>query len=343
MAEKMTYRQAGVDIEAKEAAIAKIKRMVGGSQSEQVLRGIGAFGGLYRPNLKGISEPVLVSSADGIGTKVMLANAVGRFKNLGHDLVNHCVNDIAVMGAIPLFFLDYLAFGRFREEVALEVVAGFVEACSANGCALLGGETAEMPDLYEVNDFDVAGFIVGLVDEKSIYDNQTIQPGDCLVGIASNGLHTNGYSLVRKLFFARDYERCSERVDKEEEPLIDLLLRPHLTYLPVIKALKQIRLKGMAHITGGGIPGNLIRILPESVAAWVQWGSWVVPPLFMHIQAEGTIERSEMQRVFNLGIGLIVVCAPDQRDQVLEVVVRTGYSGWQIGEIRSGTRGVFFD
>jgi len=343
MKKKLTYRQAGVDIQATDSAIEKVKRLVSTSQGPEVLRGIGAFGGLFQPVLTGVSEPVLVSSADGVGTKVMIAEAAGQYKGLGHDLVNHCVNDIGVMGARPLFFLDYLAFGKFREQVALDLIAGFVEACAANHCALLGGETAEMPDLYAENDFDVAGFIVGMVDKSRIIDGHTIGPADCLVGIASNGLHTNGYSLVRKIFFDKNYRRLADMVTGENETLGQVLLRSHLSYLPLIESLSPTTVKGLAHITGGGIAGNLVRILPQGTAAKIAWGSWPVPPIFDYIQKNGDISLSEMRTVFNMGVGLIIACGPEHLSETLGHVASKGYHGHMIGTIVPGNAEVLFE
>ncbi|MFC1848776.1 phosphoribosylformylglycinamidine cyclo-ligase [candidate division CSSED10-310 bacterium] len=339
---KLTYQAAGVDIEAAHNTTMHLKKIIKRAQGPEVLRGIGAFGGLFQPDLQAFSEPVLVSSADGIGTKVMVAHAMKKYKNLGFDIVNHCVNDIMAMGARPLFFLDYLAFGKFSADIMTEIITGMVEACSESQCSLLGGETAEMPDLYRAGDFDIAGFIVGLVDKKKMIDGHSLEPDDTLIGIPSNGLHTNGYSLIRKIFFAQDYSRANEQFDQSDELLADALLRPHLSYFPLLDALLNQRLKGIAHITGGGIAGNLGRILPNGCDAVIEWGSWDIPSLFHYIQEQGMISDAEMRKVFNMGIGLILAVAQSAVDDIMAVVQANNLKGCLIGKITAGRAEVKF-
>lgn len=336
----LTYRDAGVDIEATDNAKEVIKTIARGAQGPEVLTGIGSFGGLFKPVLTGIDNPVLVGSADGVGTKVMIAKSAGNYRHLGCDLVNHCVNDIGVMGAMPLFFLDYIAFGVFSADVLVDIIAGIAKACKENGCSLLGGETAEMPDLYRRGDFDMAGFIVGMVDQTAIIDGSSIVDGDVLIGVWSDGLHTNGYSLVRKVFFSASTDRLAETFPSLGMPLAEALLRPHLSYLPLFTSLRNLQIKGMAHITGGGIAGNLRRILPHDCRAIVQSSAWDIPPLFKLIESEGSIERAEMWRVFNMGIGLIIVVSADQKDEVLRLVRSHGPGGAVIGSVVSGQREV---
>jgi phosphoribosylformylglycinamidine cyclo-ligase len=298
---RIGYKQAGVDIDEADRAVAFIRKHARSTFTRHVLTDIGSFGGGYL--LAGWKRPVLVSSADGVGTKLKIAFLSGRHNTIGEDLVNHCVNDIAVQGAIPLFFLDYFAVGKLDAEVADQVIEGIARGCRNNGCALIGGETAEMPGLYQAGEYDLAGFIVGAVERKEMLTGSTIRPGDVLLGLPSNGLHTNGYSLARKLLF----DVAGYKLD---DALADELLKVHRSYLRPIRALIDARvLKGAAHITGGGITDNTPRILPAGLAARVDVSTWTIPPIFEKLRAIGNIELADYRRTFNLGIGMILVVA----------------------------------
>jgi phosphoribosylformylglycinamidine cyclo-ligase len=335
----MDYRQSGVDIDAGNEAVRRIKTLARSTFTSGVLSDIGSFGGLFQLNRDAYEAPVLVSSADGVGTKLRLAFMTGRHDTIGADLVNHCVNDILVQGAQPLFFLDYLATGKLRPEVAEQVIAGMARACRENGCALIGGETAEMPGFYADGEYDVAGFIVGVVDRARIVDGRGIVPGDVLIGLRSSGLHTNGYSLARRVLF----EVCGltpDRVLPELGTSVgDALLATHRSYLPVVMPLIHAGLvKGMAHITGGGITENLPRILPGGCAAAIDRTAWIVPSIFGLLQSQGRIADDEMFRAFNMGIGLILVCSAGAADRALRDLAAAGESGAvPIGTIVPGT------
>ena len=330
----MDYRQSCVDIDAGNETVRRIKSLARSTFTPGVMSEIGSFGGLFNLNAVGLTEPVLVSSADGVGTKLKVAFMTGRHNTIGADLVNHCVNDILVQGAVPLFFLDYLATGRLLPDVAEQVVAGVASACRENGCALIGGETAEMPGFYADGEYDIAGFIVGVVERSRLIDGKSIQPGDVLIGLPSSGLHTNGYSLARKVFF----EACGLRADSYVNALGgtvgDVLLATHRSYLaPMRPLLEAGAVKGMAHITGGGITENLPRILPEGCAARIDRRQWQVPPVFSFIAQHGGIADAEMLRAFNMGIGLIVACAPDSSDEILARLRESG----EVAAVRVGT------
>ncbi len=302
-----TYRSAGVDIDAGERAVELMKAAVQSTYGPEVLAGIGAFGGLYDAvALRRFDDTILVASTDGVGTKTILASQLGRFDTIGQDIVNHCVNDILVQGARPLLFMDYIASARLHAEQVAAVVQGIAGACRAVGAALLGGETAEMPGVYAEGAFDLVGTIVGVVRRSQLIDGSRIQPGDAIVGLLSNGLHTNGYSLARQVFAGWDWLGTPPGLDV---PLGEALLAPHTCYLPAFEALRRagIDIKGMAHITGGGIPGNLPRILPADVAASIAWGAWPAPAIFGLIRRAGGIDAGEMFRVFNMGLGMLVV------------------------------------
>jgi phosphoribosylformylglycinamidine cyclo-ligase len=321
--ERATYAAAGVDIDAAERLVGRIKELVRSAGRPEVLAGVGPFAGLF--GLGQYGEPVLVASADGVGTKLKLAAVLGRYDTVGVDLVNHCVNDILTAGAEPLFFLDYLASSNLGEEEKVAVVRGLVSACRAAGCALIGGETADMPDLYAPGDFDLVGFILGVVERDRIIDGSTIEEGDVLLGLPSSGLHTNGYSLVRQVFGigkggAQTGGRPADPVRQGRildgyypglgVTLGEVLLIPHRCYYQELKPLLG-NIKGMAHITGGGIPGNVARILPNNVAARFDGGSWRVPPIFELIQKTGRISDDEMYRVFNMGLGMVLACSEE--------------------------------
>ena len=338
----MDYRQAGVDIEAGNEVVRRIKTLARGTFTPGVLSEIGSFGGLFGLDTKSMSEPVLVSSADGVGTKLRLAFMTGVHTTIGQDLVNHCVNDILVQGAEPLFFFDYLATGKLDPDVAVQIVEGLAAACRENGCALLGGETAEMPGFYADGEYDVAGFIVGIVERARLIDGRAIQPGDVLIGVPSSGLHTNGYSLARRIAFDVAGLRHDDRVPELGTTVGEALLVPHRSYLKLMRPLlSRGVVKGLAHITGGGITDNLPRVIPDRMHAEVQTGAWQVPAVFRWLQSRGSVPDADMLRTFNMGIGLIVVCAAADAAAVREALVGGGEPGAvEIGRIASGGEGV---
>ncbi|HEX6894653.1 MAG TPA: phosphoribosylformylglycinamidine cyclo-ligase [Bryobacteraceae bacterium] len=322
---RISYKDAGVNINESDRAVSFIRKHARGTFTRGVLTDIGSFGGGYL--LSGWKRPVLVSSADGVGTKLTIAFRSGRHNTIGEDLVNHCVNDIAVQGAVPLFFLDYFAAGKLDARVASEVVEGIARGCRNNGCALIGGETAEMPGLYQAGEYDLAGFIVGAVERSAMLTGKTIRAGDMLLGLPSNGLHTNGYSLARKLLF----EVAELPLDNA---LADELLRVHRSYLNAIRALMKAGvLKGAAHITGGGITDNTPRILPEGLAARVDVSSWTIPPFFEKLRAIGNLEMADYRRTFNLGIGMILVVGKRKLSEAQSVLRKLGETSHVIGEV----------
>jgi phosphoribosylformylglycinamidine cyclo-ligase len=340
----MDYKASGVDIDAGNEAVRRIRSLARGTFTPGVLSDIGSFGGLFRLDRDRYQEPVLVSSADGVGTKLKVAFMTGRHGTVGADLVNHCVNDILVQGAEPLFFLDYLATGRLDPAVAAEVVGGIAGACRENGCALLGGETAEMPGFYADGEYDIAGFIVGIVERSRVIDGRSIVPGDVLIGLPSAGLHTNGYSLARRVLFETTGWTADTVVPELGVTVGDALLAPHRSYLPVVRPLlpRQI-LKGLAHITGGGITENLPRVLPEGCSAEIDLRAWSVPALFQLLQERGQIPRDEMFRAFNMGIGLVLVCAPGETKRIINTLARNGEPhAVRIGFVVSGSREVIY-
>ena len=319
------YQDAGVSIDEADRAVSLIRRHARGTFTPSVLTDIGSFGGGYL--LRGWKKPVLVSSADGVGTKLKIAFLSGRHDTIGEDLVNHCVNDIAVQGAVPLFFLDYFAVGKLDASVAGQVIAGVARGCRNNGCALIGGETAEMPGLYQPGEYDLAGFIVGAVERKDMLTGAAIRPGDVLLGLASNGLHTNGYSLARKLLF----EVARRPLDGA---LTDVLLQVHRSYLKPIRALMEARiLKGAAHITGGGITDNTPRILPRGLAARVDLSAWTIPPIFEELRKIGNLDPADYRRTFNLGIGMILVVGKRNVAKARAIIGKTGETCYEIGEV----------
>jgi len=332
------YARAGVDIDAQEAGLARVKKLARSTFTPGVLTEIGSFGGLFRPELAGMTEPVLVASADGVGTKLVVAKLVGDYSSVGRDLVNHCVNDILVQGAEPLFFLDYLGAGVLEPEKMVELVGGVADGCRENGCALLGGETAEMPGFYQPGDYELVGFIVGLVDRPKVLDGSRVRAGDVLVGLPSSGLHTNGYSLARRILF----DQAGLKV--EDKAPWELLLEPHLSYLkPIRPLLGNPALHGMAHITGGGISDNLPRILPDGTHALIRVGSWPLPELFHFLQEKGEVESEEMFRVFNMGIGMILAVDPAGLAEVLALLRSVGQKSFVIGTLQPGGSGVAYD
>jgi len=336
----MKYKDSGVDIEAGDETVRRIRKLARSTFTPGVMSDIGSFGGLFRLDPARFHDPVLVSSADGVGTKLKVAFMAGRHDTVGADLVNHCVNDILVQGAEPLFFLDYLATGRLSPAVAEQVISGMARACRENGCALIGGETAEMPGFYADGEYDLAGFIVGAVDRDRVVDGGTIQPGDVLIGLPSTGLHTNGYSLARRIVFEKLGLTVDSLLDGLGETVADALLRTHRSYLTAVRPLlAQSLVKGMAHITGGGIPGNLSRILPVGTGANVNPASWATPPLFTFLQRAGAVTTDEMFRAFNMGIGLILVCSTGNLKEIQALLKETGEQSAVIGEITRGEMG----
>ena len=343
-----TYAAAGVDISSGDRAKQRIKMLARKTFNKHVLSEIGGFGGLFALDLEKFPQPVLVSSTDGVGTKLKVAFELGIHHTVGADLVNHCVNDIAVQGATPLFFLDYLATGKLREqdsETVATVVRGLSEACRANGCALIGGETAQMPGFYADGEYELAGTIVGCVNRPDIITGEGIQIGDVLIGLPSNGLHTNGYSLARKLLFEVAHYGPDQYVNELKDKTGAALMRTHRSYLSVIKKLTagEGLVRGMAHITGGGITENLPRILPRGTGAVVDLASWTVPPLFEHLQRLGDVEQDEMLRTFNMGIGLIVVVPAEQVKKAKAILNRANERHHMIGRIVRGERRVTYN
>jgi phosphoribosylformylglycinamidine cyclo-ligase len=334
----MDYKQSGVDIDAGHEVVRRIRSLARGTFTSGVLSDIGSFGGLFGLGSTGLVNPVLVASADGVGTKLRIAFLTGVHSTIGCDLVNHCVNDILVQGAEPLFFLDYLATGRLDPDVAVEIVEGLAAACRQNSCALLGGETAEMPGFYADGEYDVAGFIVGAVERDRLIDGKQIRPGDALIGLPSSGLHTNGYSLARRIVFETARLDVRSVVNEIGGPIGDALLAPHRSYLPVIRPLLSSRLiKGMAHITGGGITDNLPRIVPEGMHAEINRSRWNVPAIFGWLQRTGGVPDADMFRTFNMGVGLIIACAAESADVLIDALAAAGEpEAVKIGEIRSG-------
>jgi phosphoribosylformylglycinamidine cyclo-ligase len=332
----LSYAAAGVDLDAADRAKAALKELVAKTRDENTLSEMGLFGGLYAVP-KDLSQPVLVSSADGVGTKLKIAFLTGRHDTVGQCLVNHCVNDILVQGAKPLFFLDYLATGQMDEGVVTEVVKGVAQACIENGCALLGGETAEMPDFYEAGEYDLAGFIVGAVDRAQVLDGSLVEDGDALIALGSSGLHTNGYSLARKIVFEAMGLQVDDLLPGLDRTVGDALLSIHKSYLPSLWPLLEAgRIRGLAHITGGGITGNLPRILPQGLGARVSLESWEVPPVFRILQEGGRVAETEMFRAFNMGVGMVVIVSQDEAQNVADDLAAMGETSWILGQIVRG-------
>jgi phosphoribosylformylglycinamidine cyclo-ligase len=332
----MKYEDSGVDIDKANQATKAISGFVKATWGENVLSEVGQFGGLFRVPGE-FDDPVLVSSMDGVGTKIMVAQRAGRFDTVGQDLVNHCVNDILVQGGRPLFFLDYLAAGSLDPDTMIGLVKGLGVACEQNGCALIGGETAEMPGLYQGEDFDLAGTIVGVVERSCIIDGSDIVPGDAVFALPSSGLHTNGYSLVRRLIFDELGLDVDAHVDEFGCTVADELLKVHVSYLHAVNELeKSVPIKGLAHITGGGLLDNFPRILPDGCGAVIEPGTWPVPPVFEFLQKKGEIPDAEMYRVFNVGAGMLVVVGAADAGRVPAALA--GMSVYRVGEVRAGNR-----
>ena len=331
----LSYRDAGVDIDAMNSALGEIRHLASATRTPGVLSGIGGFGGLFRT--EGYRDPILVASVDGVGTKLRVALEAGIHDTIGADLVNHCIDDILVQGATPLFFMDYFSTGKLEPAILVDVVRGMSRACSAAGCALLGGETAEMPGFYPPGDYDVAGFIVGVVERDRLLTGEGIQPGDRLLGLDSSGLHTNGYSLARKILFEIRGVGLKDPLPGVGATAAEALLATHRCYLPLLRDLVAAgRLQGMAHITGGGFVDNVPRILPRDCDARIKRGSWKVPELFNLLARWGDVALAEMERTFNMGIGMILVVRPHEAGEVMAALQSQGETVHEIGEIVAG-------
>jgi phosphoribosylformylglycinamidine cyclo-ligase len=332
------YAAAGVDIDLGNRVKATLPQLLASTRRPEVLGKVGGFGGLFALDFKKFRQPVLVSSVDGVGTKLKIAFAMDRHDTVGQDLVNHCVNDIAVLGAEPLFFLDYIGTGKLKTRVFEELIRGFATACAENRCALIGGETAQLPGFYQDGEYDLSGTIVGVVEKSALLDGKTIKPGDAIIGLASSGLHTNGYSLARKILFDKLKLTPKSRVAGLRGTLGEALLAVHVSYGPLTRAvLKKFGVKGMAHITGGGFIDNLPRVLPKKCDALIEKGAWPVPPIFQLLAAKGDVDDAELYQVFNMGIGMTLIVAPEKADAAVRFIRARGQAAWIIGEIVRGT------
>ena len=339
MSESISYADAGVSIDKADEAVAKIKNFAKSTFNARTLTEIGSFGGMFDANFSEMSQPILVSSADGVGTKLKIAFDTGIHNTIGQDLVNHCTNDILVQGARPLFFLDYFATGKLLPEVTADVVEGISKACRENNCVLLGGETAEMPGFYADGEYDLAGFIVGIVDREKVIDGKEISAGDVVLGLPSNGLHTNGYSLARKLLFEIAGYKSDTKLDETGETVAESLLKPHRSYFkPLSVLIDQKKVKGLAHITGGGLLDNIPRILPENVAVEIDRGKWEELPIFGVMQKIGNVEDKEMFRAFNMGIGMVVICAAEEVINIKNHLSDLDERCFEIGRVVIGNR-----
>jgi phosphoribosylformylglycinamidine cyclo-ligase len=336
------YAAAGVDIDLGNRVKAGLPLLLASTRRREVLGQVGGFGGLFALDVKKFRQPVLVSSMDGVGTKLKIAFALNRHDTVGQDLVNHCVNDIAVLGAEPLFFLDYIGTGELKPRVFEELLRGFATACRENGCALIGGETAQMPGFYQEGEYDLSGTIVGAVEKTAILDGKSIRAGDAIIGLASSGLHTNGYSLARRIFFERMNLKPDSVLPELQGSIGEELLKVHLSYGPLIQAvLRKFQgrrdIKGLAHITGGGFIDNVPRVLPKKCDAVIKKGSWDMLPIFRLLADKGGVAEAELYQVFNMGLGMTVIVAADQADAALRFIRRRGQAAWIIGEITRGT------
>jgi phosphoribosylformylglycinamidine cyclo-ligase len=331
----LDYRGAGVDIAAAEDSKQRIKAHVLSTHTAGTRGEFGGFGGMFRVPTD-VPNPVLVASADGVGTKLKVAIEAGRYDTVGHDLVNHCVNDILVQGAVPLFFLDYVAFGTLDPAAVEGIVAGVAAGCRENGCALLGGETAEMPGVYTPPDYDLAGFIVGYVDEGAILGPPRVRAGDVLIGLESSGLHTNGFSLARRIVSDRMGLGVNDSFPGDERTVSEVLLEVHRSYLGAIRDSVS-NVHAMAHITGGGLPGNLNRALPPTLDAVIDTASWRIPNVFVQLQRAGGVERREMFKTFNMGVGMVVIVAEAEASRVSDAVMANGVHAWRLGDVRPGS------
>lgn len=341
---KSAYAKAGVNLEVSNHLKSGLLKMLGDASRPEVLGKVGGFGGLFALKPKKYKQPILVSSVDGVGTKLKVAFAMNRHHTIGQDLVNHCVDDIAVLGAEPLFFLDYLGTGELKPKVFDQIISGFAQGCTENNCALIGGETAQMPSFYQKGEYDVSGTIVGVVEKANMIDGRGIKPGDAVIGIASSGLHTNGYSLARKVFFETLKLEPHTRVPELGCSVGDELLKVHRSYGPLVQALlksynkpNKVRIvKGIAHITGGGFIDNIPRVLPKKCGVKIERGSWPVLPVFELIEKHGKVDNTEMHQVFNMGIGMTVIVSGAKADGVLRSIRRRGNEAWIIGEVTKG-------
>jgi phosphoribosylformylglycinamidine cyclo-ligase len=337
------YAAAGVDIELGNQVKSELPALLAATHRREVLGKVGGFGGLFELDVKKYRQPVLVSSTDGVGTKLKVAFAAGRHDTVGQDLVNHCVNDIAVLGAEPLFFLDYIGTGKLKPHVFHQLISGFARACRENNCALIGGETAQMPGFYQPGEYDVSGTIVGVVEKSRMLDGKSIRPGDAIIGIASSGLHTNGYSLARKIFFEKLKWKPLKRPPELRNSIADEMLKIHVSYGPLTQSLLKkfnagtVVVKGFAHITGGGFVDNIPRILPKRCDAVIRRGTWPVLPIFELIAQRGRVAEEEMYQVFNMGVGMAAVVAAERADAALAFIHGQKHSAWIIGEIAKGT------
>ncbi|ABR47143.1 phosphoribosylformylglycinamidine cyclo-ligase [Alkaliphilus metalliredigens QYMF] len=338
---KLTYEEAGVNVQEGQRAVNLMKESVKSTFTKGVLGDIGGFGGLFALDPREMEKPILVAGTDGVGTKLKLAFMMNRHDTIGEDCVAMCVNDILCQGAKPLFFLDYIATGKLKAEVVAEIVQGIANGCKKAGCALIGGETAEMPGFYQKGEYDVAGFTVGMVEEKNLITGKEISQGDIMIGISSSGVHSNGFSLVRKLFFEDKQYSVDQYVDGLGETLGEALLRPTKIYVkPILEVLQQEKIKGMVHVTGGGFYENIPRILPEGIDANVHLDTWQAPPIFQFIQQEGQIEQDEMFSTFNMGIGMIVVVERSAGEKVVQLLQELGEEASIIGEMVRGSKQV---
>ncbi|HUS11055.1 MAG TPA: phosphoribosylformylglycinamidine cyclo-ligase [Pyrinomonadaceae bacterium] len=343
MTKPITYSDAGVDIDAATSATDRIKELARRTFNQRTLSDIGSFGGMFDGAFPNLKQPVLVASADGVGTKLKIAFISGIHNTVGRDLVNHCVNDILVQGARPLFFLDYIATGKLLPDVVAAIVEGVANGCCENGCVLLGGETAEMPNFYSAGEYDIAGFIVGVADREKVIDGKEISAGDVLLALPSVGLHTNGYSLARKLFFEVAGYKVDTRLEQLQMTVGEALLQPHVSYLkPLDGLLNSGMIKGLAHITGGGLTDNIPRILPEGSAVEIDKGSWPVLPVFKLMQEIGNVSAAELYRTFNMGVGMVVVTAAQDQNAVESHLQQQGTAVYQIGRVIVGNREVSF-
>ena len=341
MNKPISYSDAGVSIDSANVAVDKIKRLAASTFNSRTLTEIGSFGGMFDAAFPSMKQPVLVASADGVGTKLKIAFLTNVHNTVGRDLVNHCVNDILVQGARPLFFLDYVATGKLAPETIASVVEGMANGCRENGCVLLGGETAEMPGFYGEGEYDVAGFIVGVVDREKVIDGRRIEAGDVVLGLPAQGLHTNGYSLARKLFLEVGGHSVDTRLDELNSTIGEALLKPHPSYLRELEPLLDTGvIKGLAHITGGGFLDNIPRILPEGVGVEIRKGTWPVLPIYDVMQRLGNVEEQEMYRAFNMGIGMVIVCSADDAALIKATVRDRGSECFEIGRVVAGDKEV---
>ncbi len=341
MAKSELYKAAGVDIDLATNLLGKVKADLAATRRPEMLSPIGGFGGLFQIDLSKYEEPVMVSSIDGVGTKLMIAAAMEKYDTVGYDIVNHCINDISVQGAEPVYFLDYIGIGKLRSPLYEQVLSGIAGACKAAGCAVLGGETAEMPGMYG-NDFDLVGVITGIVEKKKLITGEKIRPGHVALGIASNGLHTNGYSLARKILFGENKYTVNTYVESLGETVGEALLKPHTCYYSAIKAAmnRNLPLDGIAHITGGGLYDNVPRILPEDVSVIFRPGTLPVPPIFKLLTSEGNVGKEEAYRVFNMGVGMVWFVPKDAQEAALDVIRGAGFTADVIGDVVPGKKDV---